>query len=487
MANKAAKGIAKAPPKILPRKSGFTPFAENIEALLDGADAATSARIGIHVIDLTTGKEIYERDSTKLFAPASTTKLFTTALALSRLGPEYRFVTRVTAATYPNANGVLASDLVFEGGGDPSLSERAYPYRVEQGSARSPIEEFADQVAARGVTRIEGDVVGDDTLYPWHPYPPGWTIDDSVADYGAPVSALSVYDNMIRVGVRPGARPGDLAQISVSPGLEYYAIDNRVETVSGAGSFRLTRAPGSRQLLLWGTISARNGVAVESIAVDDPALYAAQALYEALTRRGISIGGSALARHRVANEERLPFDGVVLARRESPPLAELLQVVDKVSQNLHAEIMLREVGRARRGAGTRTAGLEELRAFLAQQGIPAADYDFKDGSGLSRLTMTTPAAETTLLSKMYASRYRDTWVNLLPIAGVDGTLRRRFQSEKLPVYAKTGSLSHVVALAGYASHPSGMRAFSILVNQANAPAAEVRALIDKIVIALLAE
>jgi len=481
-ASKTGKASPKAPVKAaIPRKPTLV---DKINAILEAAGEADQSHIGIHVVDLRTGRALYDQDATRLFAPASTTKLFTTALALSRLGPAYQFFTRITASAYPNREGVLAGDLIFEGGGDPSLSDRQYPYLPEEGHSRAAIEDFADQIAARGVKRIEGDIAGDDTLYPWHPYPPGWTIDDAVSDYGAPVSALSVYDNMIRIGLRPGAKAGELAHLTVTPPLEYYTIDNRVETTAGAGSVRLTRAPGSRQILLSGKIS---GAVTESIAIDDPALFAAQALYEALTRRGIAINGSAVAHHRVGNEERLPFDGVVLARRESPPLADLLQVVDKVSQNLHAEIMLREVGRARRGVATRTAGLDELRAFLAEQGIEGIHYDFSDGSGLSRLTMVAPIAQTKLLAKMYTSKYRETWLKLLPIAGVDGTLKKRFKGEKLPVYAKTGSLSHVSALAGYAEHPKGMRAFSILINQANYPAPEIRALIDKIVLAILEE
>ncbi len=458
---------------------------DKINAILEQADAADQSHIGIHVIDLRTGKALFDQDAAKLFAPASTTKLFSTALALTRLGPQYKFFTRITAAAYPNRDGRLAGDLIFEGGGDPSLSDRIYPYAVE-GRGPSAIEDFADQIAARGVKRVDGDIVGDDTLYPWSPYPPGWTIDDAVSDYGAPVSALSVYDNILRIGIHPGAKAGDPATLTISPPIEYYVIDNRIETTAGAGSVRLTRAPGSRQILLSGKVNIHAGM-IESIAIDDPALFAAQALYDALTRRGIAINGSAVARHRGAVEERLPFDGIVLARRESPPLADLLEVVDKVSQNLHAEIMLREVGRARRNSASRTAGLDELRGFLAEQGIEGIYYDFSDGSGLSRLTMVAPVAQTKLLAKMYLSKYRETWMKLLPIAGVDGTLKKRFKGEKLAVYAKTGSLSHVSALAGYAEHPNGMRAFSILVNDANYPAAEIRGLIDKIVLAILEE
>ncbi|MEO8025388.1 MAG: D-alanyl-D-alanine carboxypeptidase/D-alanyl-D-alanine-endopeptidase [Bryobacteraceae bacterium] len=490
VARPAAKSGKTSPKRIAPKaatpgKPKPSALGDKINAILAESDAATQSHIGINIVDLKTGRQLYEHDSARLFAPASTTKLFSTALALSRLGPQHRFVTRITSSSSPAADGTLSGDLVMEGGGDPSLSDRLYPYRPEDGKARAAIEELADQIVSRGVQRITGGIVGDDTLYPWHPYPPGWTIDDSVADYGAPVSALSVYDNTVRLAIRPGAKPGDAAQISVSPALEYYTIDNHVETVSGPAVLRLSRSPGSRQLLLWGTVSTRNGGVSELVAVDDPALFAAQALADALARRGVAIAAPPSARHRLVTEDPEPFDGFVLARRESPPLADLLQVIDKVSQNLHAEIMLREVGRVRRGAATRSAGLDELRRFLAENGIKGTDYAFEDGSGLSRLTMVTPESQTRLLAKMSASKYRDVWMKLLPIAGVDGTLRRRFKGDKIPVYAKTGSLSHVSALAGYVEHPNGLRAFSILVNQSNYPAADVRAMIDKIVVAIV--
>lgn len=478
----AKPAITKTAPK--PKKPRVPTLGDKINLILDNADAAGQSHIGIEVVDLKTGKELYERQSTRLFSPASTTKLFTTALALSRLGPQYRFATRIIASSDPK-EGVLRGDLIFEGGGDPSLSDRVYPSQGEAPRVQSPIDDFADQIVAKGIRRITGDVAGDDTLYPWNPYPPGWAIDDAIPAYGAPVSALTVFENTIHLTVHPGAKAGDPAQISVNPPIEYYTIDNRIETINGTGNLRVSRAPGARQLLLGGSVTAHNCCITENLAIDDPALYAAQALYEALIRRGVTIDGRPVARHRAVREDRAAFEGVILARRESPPLIELIEVVDKVSQNLHAEIMLREVGRLQRETGTRNAGIEELRKFLAEIGIEGTDYAFEDGSGLSRLTMVTPDAQAKLLTYMYRSKYRDAWVALLPIAGVDGTLRKRFDGQKVAVHAKTGSLAHVHALAGYAESPKGMRAFSILVNQANYPAADVREMIDKIVLAIL--
>src|SRR5262249_52007861 len=161
-------------------------------------------------------------------------------------------------------------------------------------------------------------------------------------------SALTINDNQISLVINPGL-PGENAFVSVDPPIEYYAIDNRLVTVNtgGAPTIRIAREPDSRQLLLWGSIPLKIGTIRESVATDDPALFAACAMYDALTRRGIAIRGQPIARHRTVNADTLPVEGDVLATRTSPPLSELLQVLVKVSQNLHTEMMLREVGRVR--------------------------------------------------------------------------------------------------------------------------------------------
>lgn len=439
---------------------------------------------GISVVDLASGKPVYRRNDDKLLQPASNMKLFTSALALLRLGPDYRFTTQILREP--------SGDLVLEGGGDPSLSGREFPYRKDAPShpPLQAIEDLAEQAIANGVHRIDGDVIGDDRLYPWAPYPPNWTQDDALRDYGAPVSALTLNDNIMGLTIRAGANAGDLAQLTLEPALEYFAIDNRIVTVErgGAPKIRMSRAAGSRQLLLWGSIPAGSGILHESVAIDDPALYAACALYDALTRRGVAISGKPVARHRMATDDYVPPSGTVVATRTSPPLTQLLQVMDKVSQNLYAELMLREAGRFMRHTGTREAGAEEMAALLSEIGAPPSESRIDDGSGLSRNAMVTPRELTRLLAYVYGTRYRDAWISLLPVGGEDGTLAHRLccVSEGRGIRAKTGSLSRALALSGYAdSETHGRLAFSILVNDFSAPPSEIRAWIDKIATALL--
>jgi len=456
-----------------------------LETLVQSSAPAGIGFAGIQVVELTDGKTLYRHNETQLFLPASNMKLFTSALALLRLGPDYRFATTLVRES--------SGDLVLFGGGDPSLSGRVFPYQKDA-PLKPPleaIEDLADQALAHGLRQVDGDVVGDDSLYPWAPYPPSWTQDDAIEDFGAPVSALTVADNMLTLTVRPGARAGDLASLSLSPAIEYYAIDNRILTVErgGEGRVHLERLPGSRQLLLWGTIPIGAMGITEATAIDEPALYAAGALYDALTRRGVIIRGKAIARHRaMAGDDQTPIGQDVLGARSSPPLSDLLQTMDKVSQNLYAELVLREVGGVTRHAGTREAGLEELKAFVSEIGGGPRDSRAEDGSGLSRNTLVTPRLVTQLLAHMYASTYRDAWISLLPIGGEDGTLSNRLCciSEGRGIHAKTGSLSRAAALSGYAdSKTYGRLAFSILVNNFGATSAEVRQWIDKMTTMLL--
>lgn len=459
--------------------------ATDLEHRIDLAAGASALRAfaGIHVVELSTGKTLYRLNEDRLFLPASNMKLFTSALALLRLGPDRRFTTQVTLD--PSGN------LVLSGTGDPSLSGRVFPYQkdAKSGPGLTPIEDLAGQVVASGVTRISGDVVGDDRLYPWSPYAPSWTQDDALRDYGAPVSALTVNENVISITLHPGEHPGDAAILSLDPPLEYYAIDQRVATVArgNEAKIRMAREAGSRQVLLWGSIPAGRAI-TETIAIDDPALYAASALYDALTRRGVSIAGRAVAWHRNATDDYQPPEGSVVASRISPPLAQLLQTMDKLSQNLFAELMLRETGRVTRHMATREAGLEELNALLTEIGASKDESRLEDGSGLSRNALVTPRLVTRLLAFLNQSHYRDDWFSLLPVGGEDGTLQHRLccSSDGRGIHAKTGSLSRAVALSGYAdSKTHGRVAFSILVNDFSAPPSEVRAWIDKIATALL--
>jgi D-alanyl-D-alanine carboxypeptidase/D-alanyl-D-alanine-endopeptidase (penicillin-binding protein 4) len=477
---------------LLPAAVWAAGLGDRIEQAISRSAVARRAQWGIQIVDAGTGETLHARSADSYFVPASNAKLFSTALALSRLGPDHRFQTRVLAEREPDARGLLRGDLVLAGGGDPTLSARAIPYRKGpvEGNPLAAIEELARGAVERGLRVVEGDVVGDDTAYAWEPAPDGWSQGDAVWEYGAPVSALSLNDNAFSLTIRPGAREGDPARLRLNPVIEYYYIDNRIRTQAGAAPrVNIERRPGSQEIRLSGVVAPQWKGATEILAVDDPALYAAAAFRLALARMGVRIMGRAVARHRTGAEGGKGERGgyVELARRRSPPLIEILRVINKVSQNLHAELVLREVSRAGGGAATREASLKELDAFLAETGAAKSDYRFEDGSGLSRLTLVTPAVVVKLLQHMYRGPYRDAWISLMPVGGEDGTLATRFEGNPSGrmVRAKTGTLSHVSGLSGYLEAPGGRRIFSILVNNYSTGAAEIRAVIDRICIAAL--
>jgi serine-type D-Ala-D-Ala carboxypeptidase/endopeptidase (penicillin-binding protein 4) len=452
-----------------------------LDAVVDQNPLAKRSAIGIHVVSLATHKTLYSRNADRFFLPASNMKLFTTALALTRLGPDHRFTTRLLTDSSGN--------LVLAGGGDPSLSGREYPYQknAHAGPPLLAMEQLADEAIRAGLTHVDGDIIGDDTLYPWDPYPPYWTQDDALGEDGAPVSALVVNDNSIALHVHPGAEPGDAASIRFYPALEYFAVDNQVVTSGPKSTRHLQISRIGRQLILTGSIPAGSGTRVETLAVDDPALFAACALYDALASRGVALRGVPVARHRQLGEPYLAPQGQVWASRESPPLSELLQVMSKVSQNLHAEMFLREVARVKGGEATAEAGLKALDGLIHEAGGSLDDARVDDGSGLSRNAQVTPRLVTRLLTHMFASKLSEVWISLLPVGGEDGTLSHRLccTSQSHNIVAKTGTLNRSVALSGYAESVTyGRLAFSILINNFPAQAKEVQAWVDKIALAL---
>ncbi len=500
-------------PKPTPRPA-VTKLVAIIDQLLDDGVAAR-AHWGVLVVDLKDGHTVYARNEHRLFAPASNTKLFTTATALETLGPNFQERTTVEAAAPPNAQGEIAGDLVLVGRGDPNLSPRALPYQTRSEFSGSPVvalDRLADQLAGAGVHAVNGDVIGDDTYFLFERYGEGWTVDDTLWSYGAPVSALTINDNNLALTVEAGEKPGDSAQVHLEPFENYFTLENRVRTVDAGGGRRVfvNREPGSRVFELWGHIAVSGFTLLgsgrqplnETLAMDDSADLAARYLRDALIARGITVSGRAKARHRRAIDAAAPVplaapatSPFVLATLESRPLADDLKVINKTSQNLHAEITLRLVGCERplpdspdshsfnEPPGSVAAGLAVVKDFLRKAGLAAEEFAFFDGCGLSRAGMVAPAATVRLLTYMDGSPHRDVWLDTLPQSAVDGSLNSRLTTTCTAgkVRAKTGTLRHVAALSGYLVASHGHRlAFSLMVNNHNLPSSGATAVMDKV-------
>ena len=473
--------------------------------------------------DKTAGKSLYSQNADKLFTPASNTKLFTTAAALALIGPDYKFRTTVETTGTLDRYGRLNGDLVLVGHGDPNLSGRELPYDLRTQRNDDPIqalEALADALVQKGVKFIDGDIVADDSYFAFERYGEGWSQDDLVWADGAPVSALTINDNVVFVNILPADRPGEKAFVGVKPFADYYRLDNRIITTpAGSGRrFFVNREPGSMVLTLWGNMPLDDPGATEALAIEDPAEFAAGLFRQLLEKRGIVIYGHQRTRHtELASLSTFTVtalapsrggslnDGIndkdstdlrqlksdqpiTLASYESKPLLQDVRVINKVSQNLHAEILLRLLGRERGNAGTIEGGLEVLRGFLTQAGISNDQYLFYDGSGLSRQNLVTPHAVVELLRYCAGQPWGADFKSTFPVSGVDGSLTERLASPHLQsrVMAKTGSLGGVKTLSGYATTDSGqVVAFSILSNNFNLPAKRVTDAIDELVQAIV--
>ncbi|MGH9478709.1 MAG: D-alanyl-D-alanine carboxypeptidase/D-alanyl-D-alanine endopeptidase [Terriglobales bacterium] len=469
------------------------------------APAFQQGFFGVYVYSLDRRRVLFNHDGDHYFTPASNAKLFTLATALRLLGPDFRFHTAAVAAAPPDASGLVTGDVAWIGVGDPSLSGRPYPYRPDPRAPALPYDpelvpqRLAAAIAARGVRRITGNIVGDDSYFPDAPYPSGWAISDEVWDYGAPVAALTLNDNTRFLQVFPGVGVGDAARLVFTPALDPPAMLNGAVTVAAGGrtQLRLGADPLTGGLRLQGGIAVGSPGVLEALAVRQPALYAAELLRQALIERGVVVDGVARARHLAPAAGAAP-ESYELAGRDSPPLAEILQATAKVSQNLEAELMLRVLGKLRtapapaaargggRGApepGTSAAGEAVVRAFLQDAGLGARDDALVDGSGLSRTDLVTPAGVVRLLTYMAQRPEGAVWRALLPVAGRDGTLEHRFTGTGVAgrLSAKTGSLSHVNSLSGYLTARDGERlVFSLLSNNVNRPAPAVRQQLDRL-------
>ncbi|HEX8896320.1 MAG TPA: D-alanyl-D-alanine carboxypeptidase/D-alanyl-D-alanine-endopeptidase, partial [Terriglobales bacterium] len=423
---------------------------------------------GIDIVSLDTGNRLFALNENKLFTPASNTKLFTTAAVLALIGPDYRFKTSIESLGTIDKYGRLNSDLIVVGRGDPNLSGRTLPYNLHTERRAPPIQvliDLADQLVATGLKYVDGDVVADDSYYVFERYGEGWSQDDLVWEWGAPVSALTINDNVLFVNILPADRPGERAFLNITPYPEYYRIDNRVMTTpqgTGPRKIYINREPGSNQITFWGNMPQDDAGAGESLAIEDPADFTAKLFRELLEQRGVTVYGRPRTRHtelasmQTFSVTTLASGGgdvaghaspapLVLASHDSQPVSDDLRVINKVSQNLHAELMLRLLGKEKGTSGSIEGGLEVLRGFLTSAGIGSDQFVFYDGSGLSRENLVSPAAVVRLLQYTYSQPWGKLFEDTLPVSGVDGSLSDRLRTPPLKgaVHAKTGSLGHV--------------------------------------------
>lgn len=474
-------------------------LARRIDAILRSSPAGRGFW-GIEVVRLSDGEILYERNPQRLFQPASNMKLFTTAAALSTLGPKFIFRTTVESPAPPDSRGRV-SDLVLVGRGDPNLGSRVVPYQYNS-PARLPadqdFEELADRVAAKGVREVTGNLYADDTYYVHQPYGTDWAIDDLDWGYGAPITALAFDDNSLKLKIRPAAFAGPEAQIFLDPGDGYYKIVDDVKTTSSRipRKIEINRLPGSTKLDVWGHVPVGSNGVDEGISIQNPPLFIGDMFRKLLEQRGVKVDGQVIVRELTPAEAasqtapREPAHRTVLAEHDSLPLRQDIKVMLKVSQNLHAEMLLRTMSRVEDNQGSLQDGLDILNNFARKIGISPEETQFAGGSGLSRDTLVTPDALIKLLEFMARAPYFRPFYDALPVAGIDGTLAGQFHHTALygRVHAKTGSMEHVNALSGYMNLPGrGRLAFVIIGNHQPMRWRQATKVVDRIAVQIYRE
>ena len=426
------------------------------EALAEAVGSALASHTrrgewGAIIVSLTRGDTLFAQNADAMMQPASTMKMYTSAVALDRFGPDYTFRTPALRDGQLGGDGTLNGNLYLRGVGDPSLSSRFW-------HDENPMDVLAKQVADAGVKRVHGDIVGDATAFDDKLVPDGWKTSYLGAAYAARVSALSLNENVVWVVVQSN---GKKAVVSLEPASTAIEVESSVRLTGGSGgSISASRRPDGT-ISVRGSIGANSAPRKYSLVVDNPPLFAAGALRASLQKLGISVDGPT----RLA---AVPSTATEIAAVASPPLAQIIGEMDRESINVVAELLFRAAARSPNQIGSAETGLANLRAFLTKKvGAPANVVDVADGSGLSQLDRVTPRSMVELLGFAHQADWGPVFHAALPVDGESGTLKRRAKGTPARgnLHAKTGTTNTVAALGGYVTAKDGeVLAFSLVYN-----------------------
>jgi D-alanyl-D-alanine carboxypeptidase/D-alanyl-D-alanine-endopeptidase (penicillin-binding protein 4) len=404
-------------------------------------------------------------------------KLYTTAAILTKLGPAYKYRTLI-ATNGSITDSSLNGDLIIKGFGDPSISGR-----LHEGDILADFRSWADSLKEHGVCRISGSLIGDNSFFTNDILAEGWNWDDEPFWYSAQPSALSFNDNCVDLTVQPAKVVGQPVQISVSPDIGYLNIINQATTsgIDSTDNLNFSRKRAQNVAVVSGTLPINMESQTESISVEQPGLYFLTMLRNVLEQEGIQVNGETVLRNVAVTLSDTLFI------HYSHPLSELIRITNKISHNFYAEQFLKTLGAVYAGEGSFPAGAGVVAEWLHSIGVAPNEFLSVDGSGLSRKNYISPLATITLLRWMYQQGHFPEYYESLPIAGVDGTIKRQMKHTAAQgnVHAKTGTMSHVRSLAGYVHDTNNhLYIFSIMANNYTVPTAYIKSLQDKICVLL---
>lgn len=446
-------------------------FRDAIDRVLEDS-LLRQTRTGIKIVSMTNGEILYARNNQQLFHPASNMKLLTTATALKRLGTNFKFKTRLLNDSIALQDSSIAGDLYLKGFGDPELTT-------------ADLHRMVMELKDRGIRRISGNIICDDSYMDDLYWGTGWMWDDVSSEDFAAISALTVNDNCVVVRVKPGAKPGDSLIVSLEPPTAYVKIENLGITINSLDTLKRKAFKVERKwkkpentIMVRGGLYAGEEERIYKIDILGAELYTGTLLKELLEEEKIIVDGR-------VEKGAAPDTSVVLAEHYSDPLALIIYRTNKISDNLSAELIMKTLGAEIIGPpGTAKKGLSVIRRFIAETGVDSSTYKLADGSGVSRYNVITPDLIIQLLKAMHKDfGIQAEFKSSLPIAGVDGTLQRRMKdspAEKM-LRAKTGTLRGVSALSGYTATADGeIVAFSMIMEHFVMSASKIRKVQDKI-------
>ena len=429
-------------------------LASDVNVMIGGG--ARNGHWGVLIVSLTRGDTLFSRNANDLLQPASTMKLMTSALSLERFGPDHQFSTDVLCDGAIGADGTMRGNLYLRGDGDPGFSNRFL-----RGEPDAPVEMLARFIAGTGVKHVGGDLVADASAFEPRKIPEGWQSRYLGLSYAAPVSALSLNENTVWVVVEPD-EDGGAATVRFEPSSSGIVLGSTVRTVKGSRGAALSiRRTGQGVVDARGWIGSRSGARRYELIVDDPAMFTAGALRDALAVQGIKVDGS-------IRLGATPANAVRLTGFPSPPLARLIAVMNRESVNHYAELLFRDVAHSESGVGSAENGNTLLRRFAHDKlGIDSTEVYAADGSGLSVLDRVSPRAMVHLLSYAHSAPWGASFHASLPVAGESELLRHRMRATPAQgnLHAKTGTTNSVISLAGYVTALDGeVLAFSFIYN-----------------------
>jgi D-alanyl-D-alanine carboxypeptidase/D-alanyl-D-alanine-endopeptidase (penicillin-binding protein 4) len=404
---------------------------------------------GVIITSVTRGDTLYSLNPDVLLKPASIMKMMTTGLALERHGPDYTIKTQVLKDGRSNGD-VLDGNLYLKGFGDPTLSLRFW-------QGESPMDALARQIVAAGVRRVRGDIVADESAFETERIPVGWKSSYLMSAYAAPVSALSLNENLVWIVARPD---NGSAVVELDPPSTALQVTSTVRVVGGSGG-RIVARRTADGIAVSGTIGSRSAPRRYSLVVQEPPAFAAGALAASLQKAGVAVEGR-------VRSGTTPRSADQIAEIHSLPLAHMVSYMNRESINHFAELLYRNAARDKDGQASSRSALQALRDFLGSKtGVRPGDVRVTDGSGLSEADSITARAMVHLLAYAHRAPWGSVFHASMPVAGESELMRRRMRSTPAHgnLHAKTGTTNSVAALAGYVTALNGeVLAFTFIYN-----------------------